>query len=198
MPIVERLNFKQSTWSFHSLNKCSSSQVLRIVWLKILQWPPKRVPYLVSGIGVIPAPKFHRAAFAVRDSSGLLSKLFDPFRMITLYWTLHWSAKVQEFIGLSCIECVRITAITWSVQTPSSCILMVDMHLCWPSDQRRTVPSELAERHWVPSVLTTIHLTLSVCPDKLGRIYVTENCNLNLYNYPLVSSICCSFEDPRL
>ena len=37
--------------------------------------------------------------------------------------------------------------ITWSVQTPSSCILIVDMHLCWPSDQRRTVPSELAERH---------------------------------------------------
>ena len=60
--------------------------------------------------------------------------------------------------------------ITWSVQTPSSCILIVDMHLCWPSDQRRTVPSELAERHWVPSLLTTIHFTLSVCPIQLSQI----------------------------
>merc|ERR1719209_610211 len=51
-----------------------------------------------------------------------------------------------------------------SAHTPSSWQLNVAMHLCWPSDHSRMVPSLLPEMHWLPSRFRTSAFTLSVWP----------------------------------
>lgn len=53
---------------------------------------------------------------------------------------------------------------TNNAQTPSLCTLYVCKHLCSPSDHNLIVPSELADKHFVPSLFSTKALILSVCP----------------------------------
>jgi hypothetical protein len=76
---------------------------------------------------------------------------------------------------------------TTNAHTPSVWIRMVCIHCCWFNDQSFIVPSELPDKHWVPSLFTTSDLTLSEWPKNDSNSYhqFMINTNLDIYLWNL-------------